>query len=428
MQRDGLVGARPLGREQDGESEPATHGCGVPEAVAGVDRGRRACDADLVERRVFGERLERGAVRVRDFARTFVMEDLPDRLRFRVLLDQSCVGPEARLFPEENGRTVHCPDAEAVVDLLYRAGRVPQWIDLTVVGEDAATTIVEVRACGRFVEDDARLYYDSPPWGPDQAPFGLKGPTLPVGWVEGQRFSIHHRSSCWSRADLENACRHGREVWSLELHGPVFDDALSGRLSLPALEILQLHGVAPVSFAGLAGFTRLRGLHVDLRGRPLDLASLPRLPALSGLSLDGLPSRIHGVALLAKAAPALRNLTLTAPACPESDARLTLPLRELTVKMPTLPAWVAPSLSLRKLSLGASQATNDDVRAWLAACSRELEELWLRGALVSDEILADLRRFRALQFLAVDDTAVTLEALERFAKGRRNFRHLPRRQ
>ncbi|MBL8715246.1 MAG: hypothetical protein JNL79_04590 [Myxococcales bacterium] len=344
-----------------------------------------------------------------------------------MLLDQSYdghAGPEARLFPEENGRTVHCADAEAVVDLLYRDGRVPEWVDLTVVGEDVATTIVEVRACGRFVEDDARLYYT---WCPDQAPFGLEGPTLPVGWVQGQRFSIHHRSSCWSRADLENACRHGREVWSLELHGTAFDDVLSGRLPLPALEILELHGVSPVSFAGLAGLSRLRVLRLDLGGRALDLASLPRLPALSMLSLDGLPSRIEGVARLASSVPALRELTLSAKACAESDARLALPVRGLTLRMPTLPEWVAPSPSLRKLSLDASQITNADVCAWLAACPRELEDLSLRGALVSDEILADLRQFRALQFLTVIDTAVTLEALERFAKGRRNFRHLPRR-
>lgn len=381
-----------------------------------------------MERRVFGERLERGAARARDFARTFVMEELPDLLRFRVLLNQSYdghAGPEARLFPEDNGRTVHCADAEAVVDLLYRDGRVPEWVDLTVVGEGVATTIVEVRACGRFVEDDARLYYTR---CPDQAPFGVKGPTLPVGWVEGQRFSIHHRSSCWSRADLEDACRHGGAVWSLELHGTAFDDVLSGRLPLPALEILELHGVSPVSFAGLAGFSRLRVLRLDLGGRALDLASLPLLPALSVLSLHGLPSRIEGVARLSSAAPALRDLTLTAPACPESDARLAPPLRALKLSMPTLPAWVASSPSLRTLHLAASQATNDDVRAWLAVCPQELEDLSLRGAHVSDEILQDLGRFRALQFLTVVDTAVTREALERFAKGRRNFRYLPRRQ
>ncbi len=380
-----------------------------------------------MERRVFGERLERGAVAVRDFARTLVVEELPDVVRFRVRLAQSYddnAGPEAQLFPEDAGRVLHCADAAAVVALLYRDGRVPQWVDLTVAGEDGATTIVEVSACGRFVEDDARLYYH---WAPDQAPFGRKGPFLPVGWVEGQRFSIHHRSSGWSRVDLENTCRHGREVWSLELHGAVFDDVLSAGLPLPALEILELHGVSPGSFAGLAGLSGLRVLRLDLGGRPLDLGSLPSLPALSSLSLDGLPSRVDGVARLANAAPTLRELALTAPACPESDARLALPLEALTVRMPTLPAWVTASPSLRKLSLDASRATSDDVRAWLAACPHELEELWLRGPLVCDAILEDLRRFRGLQFLGVVGTAVTLEALERFAKGRRNLRHLPRR-
>ena len=212
---------------------------------------------------------------------------------------------------------------DEVISGLWRDGYVPQWIDIAVVGETGAATVIDVIACGRFIDDEQRLYYAST----DVAPFGVKGPALPAGYVQGQRFSIHERSSCWSLEDLERAGRHAAKVWSLELHGPAFDDnALATMPTFSRLDILELTWFA-------------------LKG-----------------SLVAMPS------------------------------------------------------ALRRLTIHAADASDDDVRRILSGCPMSLESLGLRGTPVSDRVLEDLERFPVLEYVDAADTRMTKAALERFAE------------
>jgi hypothetical protein len=62
---------------------------------------------------------------------------------------------------------------------LWRDGRVPAWIDVSVAAVDARTTYVRLTCSGRFRgRRDALYYQDGYP------PFGIKSPRLPADWDE----------------------------------------------------------------------------------------------------------------------------------------------------------------------------------------------------------------------------------------------------
>jgi hypothetical protein len=108
-----------------------------------------------VDRAAVKRQLVGAAVITRDFAREFIEERLPDEMRFRVHLNSSHdanAGPEFKRFPKDSSeeRTLATKelDLDAVVNVLWRNGYVPQWVDLSVVGETGDSTIIEVAAAG----------------------------------------------------------------------------------------------------------------------------------------------------------------------------------------------------------------------------------------------------------------------------------------
>lgn len=66
--------------------------------------------------------------------------------------------------------------ADAVVSLLWRDHRVPEWIDISVWEADMHLTHFDLMCCGRFTAESHRLYYN---WT-DVPPFGVKGPAYPA--------------------------------------------------------------------------------------------------------------------------------------------------------------------------------------------------------------------------------------------------------
>src|SRR5688572_12212046 len=101
--------------------------------------------------------------------------------------------------------------------------------------------------CGRFTAQDELLYHERE----GRPPFHVTGPTLPVNYEDGQRFSIYDRSECWTRRDVEQLRAHAHKVWSLDLFGLAFDDESLGQLpDLARMEILELKG-SPLRGSGL---------------------------------------------------------------------------------------------------------------------------------------------------------------------------------
>jgi len=387
-----------------------------------------------VDRSVFSQHFSDAARVALDFAKQYLEEPLPDEMRFRVHLNSSHdanAGAEFKLFPEDSSddralATKHLNEA-GVVELLWRDGFVPQWVDLIVVGETGDTTILDVIACGRYADDERRLYYVET----GLAPFSPKGPVLPVNHVDGRRFSIYERSSCWSLEDLERSRRNAAKVWSLKLHGPAFDDwRLACLPAFPRLEILEFFGVTLMGpgLEGLAGLPRLRHLRARLGDASrLDFSSLPVMPTLESLTVHFLPPSVENVARLTAALPRLKELALGSSRRPHSDGEVVIPsVERLTVDFPDLPTWISMPQSLRWLAVHAPNATDADLRRALSGCPEELDSLGLRGTPVSDALFADLERFQHLKYLDAVDTRITKEALRRFAERRPGFKCWPK--
>ena len=76
--------------------------------------------------------------------------------------------------------------ALAVVDELWRDGRVPEWMDLSVVDVAQGSTVLEALCCGRFTDDETLLYHKTE----GAPPFHVTSPALPPNH-DGGRFSLH---------------------------------------------------------------------------------------------------------------------------------------------------------------------------------------------------------------------------------------------
>jgi hypothetical protein len=135
------------------------------------------------------------------FARRLVRQSLPDAVVFRVYPNQSFDGQPRRsdevVFPEESLSTLEDYQgpwsAEQIVAHLWRDGKVPEWIDVSVEAVLGGRTIIALRCCGRFTADERLYYYNDAGGIP---PFGIKSPELPPRWksVEASgRFDLDWR-------------------------------------------------------------------------------------------------------------------------------------------------------------------------------------------------------------------------------------------
>ena len=123
------------------------------------------------------------------FSQELVKNRLVLNVRYLVILNQSCdfnASGDEVVYPEDDGRFQADLTDSDVVDLLFRNGCCPEWIDIAVAGADRKTTLVSLYCCGRFCSEESRMYYT---WTGFQ-PFGVKGPDLPKGWREGRKFSV----------------------------------------------------------------------------------------------------------------------------------------------------------------------------------------------------------------------------------------------
>ncbi len=152
-----------------------------------------------MDRSTFMTRLGKAAQHAVQFARRFVREALPDDVVFRVYPNRSYdgnprVGDEV-VFPDESLPEGRCHGPwriDEVLNFLWRDGKVPEWIDISVQGVEAGHSVVALHCCGRFTGQEDLLYHQNR----GMPPFSVKSPDLPPGWesVEASgRFSLDWR-------------------------------------------------------------------------------------------------------------------------------------------------------------------------------------------------------------------------------------------
>jgi len=385
-----------------------------------------------MDRETFGARFREAAAACRDVALQFVEEALPRALRFRLRLNSSYDGnplhADEVVFPEDSApdraRQVLSCDAADVVAALYRSDRVPEWVNLSVIGATPAVTIIEVLACGRFTANEGLLYHRRE----GRPPFHVLGPTLPVGWVEGQRFSIYCRTTCASGDELDAMRPHAAKAWSLDLEGPMAtDETLLALPDLPNLEILEINDscLRGQGLSTLARFPKLRILRVRGVAVDLNVAAGPRLKHLEEITIGGLPARPVGIEAWADRLPSLQTLSLSAAGDLHLEGALPKQLGHLTLTGAQLAGEVRFPKRTHRLSLHLSTQPIEALEGLLAPLG-DVESLSLRDTPVGDVFVAKLlSRWKNIRHLDVVGTTVTEPFLRNLALTQPALKTLP---
>jgi hypothetical protein len=386
-----------------------------------------------MDRETFADRFRRAAQRARDFAQSFLEEELPPQLRFRLELNASYDGnplhASERLFPADSDprrrRAVSNLDEAGALAAFWRDGLVPEWVDLSVVGVTGAATLVGALTCGRFTADDGLLYHRDEGY----APFHVLGPSLPGGYIEGQRFSIHDSVQAWEPDELALAARPADRVRALELCGEAFDDAAIAQLpAFPNLKVLALSAtrVHGPGLRGLAGFPLLETLHLNpLEAAPLDVGDAPMLRALRNLLVMPAPAVPWGFGRWVERLPGLEWLQLTAPGELFLDGRL--PRQMTSVSLSGTRLLGEPCLCERTedLSLQFPGLSEAELDALLEPV-RAVEELSLRKSAVGDAFAQRIAERFDLRRLDVRETQVSQNGLRDLRAAHPRLRTRPR--
>jgi hypothetical protein len=132
-----------------------------------------------------------------EFGQQFVVQELSGDVRYKLYPNQSydgnpLVGDE-EVYPDDslpNDEFLGPLRAPEVVEYLWRGGKVPEWIDITVDSVADGITCIGLLCCGRYTANEQFLYYEHRGRGP----FGVKGPRIPPGWEsleKSGKFDLH---------------------------------------------------------------------------------------------------------------------------------------------------------------------------------------------------------------------------------------------
>ena len=128
-----------------------------------------------------------------EFARKYCRQELLAPATYLVMPNQSYDGnrwPDELVYPEEQSgrRGPFGPWSQAdVTSWMWRDGNVPVWVDISVFNETPEAVVVRLLCAGRWSATSARLYYEL---DGQRSPFGIKSPSLPPTWKEGDKFDV----------------------------------------------------------------------------------------------------------------------------------------------------------------------------------------------------------------------------------------------
>jgi hypothetical protein len=349
---------------------------------------------------------------------------------FRARLNSSCdakLHADERVYPEDSSpfraREVRLCTEQQLEELLWRQGDVPEWVDLSVIGVTEVATLIEARCCGRFTANEAFLYHQLE----GRPPFHVLGPTLPIGYEDGQRFSIYNRSECWGPTDIARLRGHAHKVWSLELVGDASRDReLHNLPELARLEVLEVKDgeVSDDGLHALSRCPRLRVLRVGLsRPSSFHLRDFPNLPQLTTLSIENVMSTRWDLTPLFRACPTLTELALVATGELLLAGALPEAMDSITITAERLLGEVELPRRVKHLSLHLRHAADAEVERLLE--SVETAFLSLRGTPVGDSALQRIAARSGLLFLDVVDTRVSEDQIRSLASSKPALRLYP---
>lgn len=126
-----------------------------------------------------------------EFAKTRVTNFLPEKIKYIVYMNASNdIEPlehgEVK-FSDDPNKKIYFKDSE-IIEYLWRDGKVPEWINVSVCGVSDQYTEVRLVCCGRFSNNKEQIYHAHE----GKAPFHVLGPDIPPGFdlSSGEKFTL----------------------------------------------------------------------------------------------------------------------------------------------------------------------------------------------------------------------------------------------
>jgi hypothetical protein len=173
-----------------------------------------------MDRRAFMLNFNSAADKVVEFTRLYVTQSIPDDVVFRVYPNSSYDGNplvgDQELFPQDSEPLTKAKpylgpmSFQDAVAFMWRNGKVPEWVDVSIEDVIDHQSIVGLACCGRFTAEVERLYHS---WG-GIPPFSVKGPFLPPGWESLEKtgkFDLRWRHKPASEEPNTEEPKPGRE-------------------------------------------------------------------------------------------------------------------------------------------------------------------------------------------------------------------------
>ena len=123
------------------------------------------------------------------FAEHYVKNKLTNNFKYNVILNASNDNPNLTqfdIYPEDVGKIKLDLKNKEVVELLYRNGKIPVWIDINVLKSNKSITTFNLLCAGRYSNNKKEYYYNEN----GSRPFGIKSPKLPIDYKEGNKFKL----------------------------------------------------------------------------------------------------------------------------------------------------------------------------------------------------------------------------------------------
>ncbi len=145
-----------------------------------------------MDKEIFEQRLEQAAEETIVFTRSLVTEVLPNERIYKVFPNKhgemKQLRGDAEVFPQDSlprGQFIGPLDATEVVAYLWRNGKVPEWIDISVDAVEGNRTVLILWCCGHFTSFPANTFHRLVDPIGRGAPFSVHGPFAPKGWKKG---------------------------------------------------------------------------------------------------------------------------------------------------------------------------------------------------------------------------------------------------
>jgi len=142
-----------------------------------------------MKREEFFFQLQKATNKAAEFAEEYIINDVVRNFKYNVTL----ISPLK--IKETNGTKEHIEqepekkfgvDIHKAVELIYRDGKVPRWIDINVIKTKRRVTIVKLVCSRDYSGKKEDLYYTLN----GTEPFGIKSPLLPADYIEGKKFKL----------------------------------------------------------------------------------------------------------------------------------------------------------------------------------------------------------------------------------------------